>query len=263
MRIASTHDDALTLGDEPFQFYQKFQQDIVVAVCEDRAFAIPNIIHQFPEIEVVLMDDAYQHRRVKPAFNILLTDYNNPFYNDFILPAGRLRESRVGAERADVIIVTKCPGEISEDKMMKIGQSIRGYANCPVFFTQIRYGFPLPFGNKSEIGEHVVLLSGIANARSLEEYVQKNFKLRKHLAHGDHHPYSVSDVNELARLVKADPEICIITTEKDMVKINSPAFKTIVSGLPIFYLPIETEFIKNGKDFEEMVITVFNHAVNN
>lgn len=264
MRIANLQDDATTLGDEPFQFYKKFSDNkTIVAVCEDRAFAIPNIIHQFPETQVVLMDDAYQHRQVKPLFNILLTDFNKPFYFDFLLPAGRLRESRRGADRADVIVLTKCPAELSDDEMMKSEKLIRSYADCPVFFTKIRYGFPLSFGNRDDLSENIVLVSGIANSETLKEYIKQNFKLMKHIAYGDHHPYSSSDLNDLLSLVKNDSSLSILTTEKDMVKIISSEFESIVKQIPFFYLPIETEFIKSGKDFEEMVQNVFNHAANN
>jgi tetraacyldisaccharide 4'-kinase len=263
MRIGNSLDDASTLGDEPYQFYRKFNAHITVAVGEDRAYAIPNIIHQFPDTQVVLLDDAYQHRRVRPTMNILLTDYNRPFYSDFLLPAGRLRESRNGAERANVIVVTKCPEEITDDKMMKIEKSVRSYADHPVFFTKIRYGFPQAFGNAETIGDRVVLVSGIANAKLLEDYVRNNFKMVRHIAYADHHDYTVSELDQLLRLVNADSQITILTTEKDMVKIDSPAFKSITSKLPLFYLPIEIEFIKNGKDFDEMVLTSIQHVANN
>jgi tetraacyldisaccharide 4'-kinase len=262
MRITNYLDDASTVGDEPFQFYKKFKEQIIVAVAEDRAYAIPNIVHQFPETQIILLDDAYQHRSVKPSFNILLTDYNRLFYNDYLLPAGRLRESRSGAGRSNVVVVTKCPDEITDDAMMKIEKSIRSYADRPVFFTKIHYGFPVAFGNSSQLGDKVILITGIANAKPLKEYVQNNFRLLKHVAYADHHTYAAKDIEEMHALVKEDPQISILTTEKDMVKIDAQAFKSITSQLPLFYLPIEVEFIKNGKDFDEMVLTTAQHANN-
>ncbi len=263
MRIANSLDDATTLGDEPFQFYKKYRDNTIVAVGEDRAYAIPNIIHQFPGVQVVLMDDAYQHRRVKPLFNMLLTDYNRPFYTDFLLPAGRLRESRTGANRADVVIVTKCREEITVEEMIMMEQSIRLYVDSPVFFTQIRYGLPIPFGNKTEIGECVLLMTGIANHKPLVHYVQGNFTLVNHIIYPDHHHYSASDLYKVVKLVESDATLSILTTEKDMVKIDTLEFQSITSKIPIFYLPIETEFIKNGNDFDEMVLTLLNHASKN
>jgi tetraacyldisaccharide 4'-kinase len=262
MRVANSLDTATTLGDEPFQFYKKFKEQIVVVVGEDRAYAIPNIIHQFPETQIILLDDAYQHRSVRPSFNILLTDYNRLFYNDYLLPAGRLRESRSGASRADAVVVTKCPEEITDDRMMKIEKSIRGYADCPVFFAKIRYGFPMAFGNREQLGDKVILVTGIAQARPLKEHIQTNFKLIKHIAYADHHAYVLRDIHELEKIIKEHPEVSILTTEKDMVKIASKEFEPVIAQLPLFYLPIEIEFIKSGKDFDEMVLTKVQHANN-
>ena len=122
----------------------KFGDRIKVAVGEERALAISNILHYHPNTEVILLDDAFQHRSVTPSLNILLTDYHRPFYEDFLLPAGRLRESRTGAGRADIVIVTKCPQEITDEDMIDIEKSIREFVEKPVFFTQIRYGNPSP-----------------------------------------------------------------------------------------------------------------------
>ena len=109
IRIAGPSENASTIGDEPFQFYTKFGKRITVAVGEERALAIPTILQECSDTQIILLDDGFQHRKVSPGFSILLTDYHRPFYNDFLLPSGRLRESRWGAERADVIVVTKCP----------------------------------------------------------------------------------------------------------------------------------------------------------
>jgi tetraacyldisaccharide 4'-kinase len=260
MRVANSHDDAFTLGDEPFQFYKKFGQQITVAVGEDRALAIPHIINQFPDTEVILLDDAYQHRAVTPSFNILLTDYQHPFYNDFLLPAGRLRESRMGAGRADVVVVTKCAHDLPEERMMEIEKNIRKYVKCPVFFSMIRYGSPIDFGGQGVLGDRVVLVSGIASPRSLVEYVVSNFTLVQHIIFPDHHFYTQNDLNNLRDIVKRNPGVSLLTTEKDKVKLESVAFASVISEMPAFYLPIETEFIKNGKDFDEMVLNVLSHA---
>jgi tetraacyldisaccharide 4'-kinase len=258
MHIASSVDNATTLGDEPMQFYRKFSDQITVAVGEDRVFAIPNILHQFPETQVVLLDDAYQHRYVKPSFNILLSDYNRPFYNDLLLPAGRLRESRSGASRADVVVITKCPQTLTGEKMIAIEKSVRKYTVKPIFFTKVRYGFPVPFaGAPGTICDKVILVSGIANADPLEEYVKSNFEMVKHVVYGDHYQYTLSSIKALVALVKANPGTSILTTEKDMVKIDSTEFLTLTSHVSMFYLPIEVEFLKDGEDFDEMVLGTF------
>jgi len=260
VRIANGHDTASTLGDEPFQLYKKFGQKVIVAVGEERALAIPHILDQFPTTQIILLDDAFQHRAVTPSMNIMLTDHNNLFYRDFLMPAGRLRESRNGAQRADVIVVTKCPHDISEERMMEVEVSIRKLTSRPVFFTKVRYGDPVSIGKPQALDGTVVLLSGIANHKPLEEFVATNYKLMKRVTYADHHVYTQADVRGLLNIVTAHPDWCIVTTEKDKVKLEAPEFRELVARIPLFYLPIEIEFIKNGKDFDEMVLNGIRHA---
>jgi tetraacyldisaccharide 4'-kinase len=258
IRMASAKESPLTIGDEPFQFYKKFGDRVTVAVGEERALAIPTILQEYPQTEIILLDDAFQHRRVSPSLSILLSDYNRPFYGDVPLPAGRLREGRRGAARADIIVVTKCPPEISDDEMMDIEKLIRLYAEKPVFFTSIRYGNPLPFSNNlTSPTQNAMLISGIANSKPLEDYVSQNYRLLKHLKFKDHHTYTDSDIEAMAREVGRNPEMSIMTTEKDKVKLEMPEFQATVSKLPFFYLPIEIDFLKDGKDFDEIVL---NHV---
>ncbi|MBA4056367.1 MAG: tetraacyldisaccharide 4'-kinase [Marivirga sp.] len=259
-RVAKPTDNASTLGDEPYQFYAKYGDRVRVAVGEDRAYAIPNILQEYPETEIILLDDAYQHRSVKPSLNILLSDYHRPFYDDFLLPAGRLRESKSGAERADVVVVTKCPPEISDEKMIEIEKSIRKYADKPIFFTHIHYGRPVSFGGYKKINGEVVLVSGISNVKPLVHYVSQNFTLVRHFDFNDHHEYAASDLAKIVQYTKAKPEVSILTTEKDKVKLVSKEFEVFTNTLPLFYLPIEVEFIKNGQDFDEIVLNSIKRA---
>lgn len=254
VRLAGADDNATTLGDEPFQFYRKFGDAVVVAVSEDRALGIPAILDEHPDVQVVLLDDAFQHRRVIPAFSILLTDYNRLFYDDFLLPAGRLRESREGAARADIVVVTKCPLGIKEDEMIDVERQIRQYADKPVFFSTVRYGRPVAFGEHSQgLSDRVVLVSGIANAAPLKRHIKENYKLVSHLEYGDHHAYTAKDIEKIRKMVQHEENISVVSTEKDMVKINTVEFRTVIQGLPLFYLPIEVSFIKSGEDFDAMV----------
>jgi len=254
-RIATAADTPATLGDEPYQLFRKFGDSVTVAVGEDRAFAIPNILQERQDTAIILLDDAYQHRRVVPSLNILLSDYYRPFYEDHLLPAGRLRESRFGAERADVIVVTKCPMEISDDEMIAIETAIRRYAEKPVFFTQIHYSYPVSFGrNQRAFSNDVILVTGIGNAGPLKMYVHQNFKLVEHLEFDDHHDYSVRDLEQLQRLMKLHPGVSFITTEKDMVKINRDEFLPVIQDMPLFYLSIEIDFVKSGEDFDEIIL---------
>lgn len=261
IRIAGPSDDASTLGDEPFQFYKKFGSVITVAVGEERALTIPVILQEHSDTEIILMDDAFQHRQVRPGFSVLLTDYNRPFYEDFLLPAGRLRESRSGAKRADVIVVTKCPAEISNNEMTVIERAIRRYTERPVFFTGIRYVDPMPFMNtRRKITQDVILMTGIANSAPLEQHIRQHYNLMKHISFRDHHAYSLKDLESLHAILKVSPGTSILTTEKDMVKIDVPQFQKIVAELPLFYLPIEIDFIKNGEDFDEIVLNMIQRV---
>lgn len=254
-RIANAHDSAETLGDEPYQLYTKFTKQAIVSVGEDRAMAIPTLMDTHPQLQVVLLDDAFQHRRITPSLNILLTDFHRLIYKDHLLPAGRLRESVEGARRADVMVVTKCPKSVSEEERMMIQKSLTHIASRPVFFATIRYGNPIGFGKQVEIGETVLLLTGIANSRVFKEHVAKSFTLSDHLEFKDHHAYTKKDIQKLKQ--KLTGNTMVLTTEKDMVKLIHPDFQADMATLPIFYLPIETVFVKDGEDFDAIVL---NHV---
>ncbi|HEY0741906.1 MAG TPA: tetraacyldisaccharide 4'-kinase [Chryseosolibacter sp.] len=259
-RIAEDNDTAETVGDEPFQFYSKFKGRVTVTVGEERALAITNILQEFPETNVILLDDAFQHRRVKPSFQILLTVYDNLFFNDWLLPAGRLRESKTGAKRADAIVVTKCPENLQDDEMIAIQKSILQYSSRPVFFTTIRYGAPVPFGSVSGIlDRNVVLVTGLANADHLRNYVSNNYTLRHHFQFEDHHRYTPAEVKDIVR-VASENKAQIVTSEKDAAKLRSIEFQPELNEVLWFYLPIEIGFVKSGRDFDEMVLNAVTNA---
>lgn len=265
-RLATPQDTAATLGDEPLQIYRKFGHQVTVAVGEDRAFAIPHILQEHVDTQVVLMDDAFQHRRVRPLVNILLSDYSRPFYHDLLLPAGRLRESRSGAKRSQAIVVTKCPHAIQNDEMMAIEHNIRQYSPAPVFFTTIRYGNPVPFGGyfkdaDATPNDNIILVTGIAQTKPLVEYVQKSYTLADHVALPDHHLYTRADLERLLVRVQETPAVSILTTEKDSVKLIAAHLADLAVRLPLFYLPMEAEFVKNGKDFDAVVINAIERAL--
>lgn len=251
-RLASDSDNASTLGDEPFQFYKKLHNKVLVAVCSDRVEGIQNILKARPSISVVLLDDAFQHRSVKPLFSILLTELVNPFYKDFILPAGRLRESRRGARRANVIVVTKC-NSLSETAKSEVSNSLAIFNN-PVFFSRIVYKQPVAFDGIQEIKNEILLVTGIANSQPLVEHLNSKVNIKKHFAFGDHHDFSDQEIESIQK----ETTRCILTTEKDFVRICSTAARIDKSRW--FYLPIETEFINNGSEFDKTLIqTIETH----
>ena len=243
IRLATDQDDAATLGDEPFQYYRKFGSQVTVCVGEERVLAIPTILNERPETQIILLDDAFQHRSVIPQFSILLTEYFRPFYKDFLMPFGRLRESRSGAARADLIIVTKCAESIQQKEME---EGIHKYAvDKPIFFSTVKYQEPVAFQTGSKIGAKVILVSGVANSASLEIFVSTHFELVKHFQFDDHHFYSATDVTKVQLFAQDNQIDSILTTEKDMVKLISPRLKSVLLDNSWFYLPVETSFVKN------------------
>lgn len=254
-RMADQSDTAATLGDEPFQLYNKYHDRITVAVGEDRVMAIPTIVQQKENVEVILMDDGFQHRRVTPGFSILLTDYSNPFYTDFLLPSGRLREARSNANRADAIVVTKCPTNVDAEDMNKISVAVKRYTQKPIFFSSLLYGNIVSFGNPmATVTKTVLLVTGIANSKALVSFVESNYMLKDHWNYADHYDYKEQDLTKMEDFIERNPTAMILTTEKDMVKLSSPMFKHRVSKLPFYYLPIEVQFLKDGKEFDELVL---------
>lgn len=257
LRFARDTDSATTVGDEPFQFYRNFGEEIKVVVGEDRAFAIPHILHEFQSTNVILLDDAFQHRSVTPQLAILLTSFDKPFYKDYLLPMGRLRESRSEARRADIIIVTKCPSQLADEEEDNIKKEIARYApDKPVFFSEIKYGTVLPFWETSNsIGKKIILVTGIAKTEPLDVYIGENFELLKHFRFKDHHNYTLKDIQSIVTCLEQHPGSSLLTTEKDMVRLLDPAF-AVLRQWPCFYLPIEMIFRKNGADFDMQVLNV-------
>ena len=262
--IADDKATASTLGDEPMQFYKKFSPDISVVVGEERALAIPTILFEKPDTQVILLDDAYQHRKVTPDLNILLTDYNRPFYKDSVLPGGRLRESRSGAKRADVIIVSKCPATIGQEERTKIIKEIKRYssATAPVFFTGIAYKEPRSvFGNSVETIKKIILFSGIAKAAGLKAELEKNYELVKFFEYPDHYNYTATDFKKMADCYAENYKegLALLTTEKDMVKIISHPQRDLLENLPLYYLPIEVFFLSDKEKFDTLILNSLNN----
>ncbi|MEZ4801971.1 MAG: tetraacyldisaccharide 4'-kinase [Gelidibacter sp.] len=244
--IADETATASIIGDEPFQFYNKFE-DVIVSVDTDRRHGISTLMQLNNPPEVILLDDAFQHRKVKAKFNILLTSYDDLYVNDSVLPTGNLREPRSGAKRADVIVITKCPESISESDKKRIIKSLNPETYQQVFFSWIDYSDVIK--NNSEEKElsylsdkNFTLVTGIANSKPLLEFLEfKNLKF-DHLDFQDHHHFTSKEVMDLKT------KNIILTTEKDFMRL-SPHFK---ENENIFYIPIELK-IDRPKEFEHWV----------
>lgn len=234
-----------TVGDEPFQFYNKFKH-VYVAVDEDRQHGIAELRNLNPQPEIILLDDAYQHRKVNAGFNILLTSYHNIYPNDIVLPTGNLREPKLGAKRANIIVVTKCPKHLSEAEKQSIARKIKPNPDQKLFFSFIKYSetvFSIDTEMQLNELENFTLVTGIANANPLVDYL--NFKALKfeHLEYGDHYNFTIKDVELL------EQKELIVTTEKDYMRLLD------VESLrdKLYYLPIEIG-IDKAEEFDDLIL---------
>jgi len=243
--VADEHSKAHTVGDEPFQFYNKFQ-NIIVSVGEDRQHAIENLLQLEKSPEVLLLDDAFQHRKVEAGLNILLTSYNDLYVNDMMLPTGNLREPKSGAKRANIIIVTKCPENISIEDREKIKTELNIDSHQKLFFSTISYSNVL-IAKERNIdlddlkNQKFTLVTGIANPKPLVDFLKKKEFEFNHKIFKDHHDFTNSEVNELR-----EREL-IMTTEKDYVRL-----KDKLKSDKLFYLPITTKVL-NAETFDTMI----------
>ena len=243
--LANSSSDAEIIGDEPMQYYRKFK-NIIVSVDSNRVRGINRLIKLSSKPEIVLLDDAYQHRKVNPGISILLTKFNDLYSDDNIFPLGNLRESKNNANRADIIIVTKCDSDTNEDKKERVIQKLNIGDNQKIYFSSIKYSKMVynKEGSKplSEFGNiEFTLVTGIADSSHLINYLNDSGYNFNHMLFKDHHNFSDSDI------IKIDRNNLIITTEKDYVKL----FTKITSSL--YYLPIEF-VIDNEVDFRKQIL---------
>ncbi len=259
--IANYSSKVFDIGDEPLQFFNRFRNKVVVAVSENRTNGINHLIKYY-NTQAVLMDDGFQHRQVKPGYSILLTDFNDPYTSDFLLPGGNLREPRSGARRADVIIVTKCPDAFSVKQRDSILQKINPKYNQKVYFSKIVYsnsaiGYRFTLESDEWLEYEVVLVTGIANSKPFVEFVKERFKAVHHLEFSDHHNFSVADIQKIDDQfdqIKALHKV-ILTTEKDYMRLKDES--ALIENL--FYLPIEVEL----NDFDGFKENLLNYVRKN
>lgn len=249
---ASSHSTASEIGDEPLQLYQKFGKDIPVYVCEKRAEGLKKIADKIPNPQIILLDDAFQHRAIAPHLNLLLTDYGRLFYQDHLLPMGLLRESKQGAKRAQAVIVTKCPELTKEEKLLIIAKIERfTQPKTPIFFSAFDYAPPIPyFKSLSDLAYNSTcwLVSGIAQPLTFEEAASRFFTLAGHSAMGDHHAFTEDEVNKWAKMSNGYP---ILTTEKDWVKIKPILQQMSLESSRFYYWPIQVKF--ETRDFDNFI----------
>lgn len=256
--LANETSDALDIGDEPMQFHIKFP-DVPVAVGEERLDAIPQLLHDRPKTQVIILDDAFQHRAIKAGLNILLTDCNNLFTRDFYLPTGDLRDLKSEYKRAEIIIVTKCNPDLSVIEKQNLIKEINPGPEQSVFFTAIQYGQPyhmltrtgFSFTNNTE----VLLVSGIANPKPLKTMLEKYSKTYHMLQYPDHRIFTIDDLKEIRKKFMSIDSVdkIILTTEKDAVRLVK--FNSEIAGWPLYVIPVRHHFLfgEEGR-FGQLVI---------
>jgi tetraacyldisaccharide 4'-kinase len=244
--LANAKTTALDIGDEPMQFHKKFP-GIAVAVSEDRLVAIPELLYDRPDTKVIILDDAFQHRRVKAGLNIMLTEQKNLYTRDFVLPAGDLRDIQDSSKRADIIIVTKCSAELSVEEKNKLVNEIQPLPAQRVYFSKIEYGtaYHLYSNEKRFLNPetHILLITGIANPKPLKEMLTKYFNTYDMLSYRDHHIFSMGDLTDIKRQfdrIEA-PEKIILTTEKDGMRLMK--FENELKDTPIYILPMKHKIL--------------------
>jgi tetraacyldisaccharide 4'-kinase len=250
--LADEKSTAADIGDEPLQLFNKLKKSVVVAVCEDRAKGAAEIAKVYPERKLLLLDDAFQHRGIFQDVKILLNDYNRPFYADLPFPAGRLRENRKGAKRADAIIVTKCPPTLDAAEASEITTRLRTYCrpDIPIFFCYTGYADPMSFGGHPVTLKNVKMVAGIADPRPFDVYLSEQFNVSGKAIFPDHYNYTLTDVEELIKNLKNDT--FVVTTEKDMVKLK-PLAEQLGQCERFAYVPISIHFKSDKDRFSEWV----------
>ncbi len=250
--IANKKTKVSDIGDEPMQYYTKFN-NIIVAVDADRVNGITELSKLTNTPDVILLDDAYQHRKVEAGLNILLSSYGNLYIDDMMLPTGNLREKIEGATRAQIIIVTKCPDSLNEQEQFEITKKLKVELHQTVFFSTIKYSEEI-VGNEvripiNELSDYeTILVTGIANTDPLTTFLDKKNSNYYHIKYADHHNFTEKDflkINEVYSKVKADKKL-ILTTEKDYVR-------SFTGKDNFYYLSIETEFIDHKEDFNKLI----------
>ncbi|MBO4891209.1 MAG: tetraacyldisaccharide 4'-kinase [Prevotella sp.] len=264
--LAATDTKMEKIGDEPYQIKQKYPK-VTVAVDAKRTRGIEHLIHdnETKETDVILLDDAFQHRYVKPGVNILLVDYHRPIIFDKLLPAGRLREPLKGKSRADIVIVTKCPKDLKPMDFRVLTKQMNLYPYQQLFFTTLDYDrlkkvFPTAKDAQLSLEDltdyHVLLLTGIASPKQIFYDVKPHAKSVKTLAYGDHHVFKHKDIHHINETFAnmPSPKI-IITTEKDMVRLETTEGLSDEVRNNLFVLPVRISFMLEGEaTFNENII---------
>ena len=252
----STFED---LGDEPLQYFRKFP-NLLVAVDEDRVDGTRKLLCSPNRAEVVLLDDAFQHRRIKAGLNILLTEYQHLYCDDFLFPAGTLRDVKFAAKRADIIVVSKSPKELDGNEKKRIIKKLKPNEGQKLFYSYLDYAPMLPLNEKAKqesVEETVSVLAfcGIAHPELFVEELKKHYKTIDFLSFADHHAYTENEVNDILKRFESlnGEKKIIVTTEKDAARLTNSPYLCQFETAPLFVLPVSVRFHEEEKFNEEIL----------
>jgi len=235
------------VGDEPLFYKLKYKEKIKVVVAEKRKLGVEFILSNYPDTDLILLDDAFQHRAVKAGLNIIITDYSQLYSNDFVLPAGNLREFRIGRKRADLVIVSKCPTDLSKERKKEISAKLK-FNNEAVFFSCIQYDELVGFTENQEITtKKAILVTGIGNPTPLLNRLKETFQI-EHIKFGDHHTFTTIEIGQIQQKIDtfAPADGIVITTEKDFMRLKD--FNQVLNSKnKWFYQPISTKIDEQEK----------------
>ena len=266
---ATSQSTAAELGDEASMIASKFP-DITTMVCERRMRAINSMMNRTDAPDVIILDDAYQHRYVKPTINILLTDYHHPLYEDHILPFGNLREFRSARHRANIIIVTKCPKQFHPIEKNNIQLHLNTKPCQKIFYSYLEYGTPIALNHTNDEApldianvDHALILSGIAHPQPMVDYM-KQFCAVTLRQFPDHHNFTTQEIQQTIDQfgqLNGQHKI-IITTEKDAARLQHPTLQQLLQHLPVYVLPIEVKFHNSPDfDFDKMICSAIKENI--
>ena len=265
--LVSNPSTSAMIGDEPMQYHHKFP-DIVVAVGEDRVTAIENLLHIEYKPQVILLDDAFQHRAVKPGLNILLMEFDSVYKRNYMLPSGTLREPKSGMKRADIIIITKSPDILLPIERNRILSKFDLLPHQQIFFSYYKYGEFVRLNQRDSTMQFatnyyfekrfsILLVAGIARPSGLLDYLRRKTDKLETLLFPDHHQYTSNDVRVIRETFNkiAGTNKIIVTTEKDAMRLISPELEEELGHLPLFYLPIQVAFHQPDEEkFNQLVL---------
>lgn len=251
------------IGDEPLQYKTK-NPDLIVAVDANRVNGVNQLLKLNPAPNVVILDDAFQHRYLKCEMNIVVSEYNKIYLHDWMLPSGNLRERRVGIQRADIIIISKTPEKTTPVEIRNMIKDIKPLAHQKLFFTWLKYGELYGFQNSNNTIDtlnelfryRIVLMTGIGNPEPMLTYLKEYAADVKHIQYPDHHNFTIENLHEVRTVLDEfqGGNKIIVTTEKDAMRLKGEDLLDIANNLPLYVLPIEVDFKDKTQEFNEIII---------